>query len=153
MALTEYKEPLETVTFTGGSFLVRGLPLRSIMPLVRDYGAEIAALVAKGKEIYEEKDSRGLASLGALALTSAPDLVTDIIAEALADADSEQAPKADMRKIIDSLPGPVQVDALCKIYALTMVVEGGMGNLLATINTAMTSLNSEIVALALPEMN
>lgn len=153
MALSDYREPLETVTFTGGSFSVRGLSLKRILPLVRDHGAAIAALIGKGKELYAQQDAHGLTSLGAVALTSAPEFVADVIATSLADPDDTSVSEADKVLMASELPAPVQIDALAKIYTLTMVVEGGLGNLLATINMALSSLSQEIAASALPKMN
>lgn len=134
MALKDLKIPTADVTVGPDSFAVRGLSTTDIESLVRAHGEPLRELF---NEFVDKPASEGPVDVYALlrnAVSRVPGLMQQIIGIA-ADAD------ADDMKVLAKLPTQVQIDALVKIVALTLNVEGDMGKLMETAIKYLGGLN------------
>jgi hypothetical protein len=128
MNLADFEPVTLSVKIKGSSFLVRGLSLADLTPLIATYYPDLKVLVESwsGSRI----DAIGDAQLQQFILdlcARAPALATDIIA-AGADITEEKG-----RIAIRRMPFPVQVEALKSIFHLTFEDIGGAGNFAATL--------------------
>jgi hypothetical protein len=119
MSLRNYQAPRRDVPLPDGStFSVRGLTFLDLSKLVMSHRDEF---VAAGKIITANKDD-----MGTLALVLAQTL-PGLIASAVAAA----ADEPDLTGVIESLPLPVQLDAILAVGELTVLDANSLPKILA----------------------
>lgn len=136
MSLKDIQIPTVEVQVGSGSFAVRALNLTDIEHLIRQHGEDLRGLF---KEFITDakKGSTQLADLTPIisqVVTRAPALIVDVIALA-ADADAEDKTK------LAKLGAGVHLDALGKIFTITLSTEGDMGKALETVIKVLGSVN------------
>lgn len=136
MALKDIQIPTVDVQVGSGSFAVRALNLTDIEHLIRQHGEDLRGLF---KEFITDakNGSTQLSDLTPIisqVVTRAPALIVDVIALA-ADADAEDKTK------LAKLGAGVHLDALGKIFTITLSTEGDMGKALETVIKVLGSVN------------
>lgn len=134
MSLQDFNVVREVVPFQGGSLDVRGLSLNDITFLVRDYLDELNTLFS----LYEKEETRETATAQAVTFAirivqETPRLVAQLIVLA-GDADQSLISKAE------TLPLPVQIEALRRIIELTFEEAGGAKKFIDSLVGMIASL-------------
>lgn len=135
MGLNTFTPPSDTLTFPGGSVTLRGLGLDDLVKLVRKHGAQMRPLFAEltSKQTLDLADP-SIDAVGMKLLDTAPDLMADVIAFSAGEPDS--AAQAKM------LPVGVQIEALEKVFRLTLEAEGGVEKLVETVQRVVRTVSS-----------
>lgn len=123
MSLKDISLPSETISFSGGSFAVRGLSLPDIVMLVDMHREQLNDLFERFKG--EPKEVGEMEEVAMDLVTKAPVLVGHAIS--LAAGEPEQF------ETVMKLPLDVQVSALEKVALLTFALEGGAKNFVKTV--------------------
>lgn len=136
MALKDIQIPTVEVQVGSGSFAVRALNLTDIEHLIRLHGEDLRGLF---KEFITDAKAAStqltdLAPVLQQVIGRAPQLIIDIIALA-ADAD------ADDKATLAKLGAGVHLDALAKIFTITLSTEGDMGKAMETVIKVLGSVN------------
>lgn len=141
MALKDIQIPTVEVQVGSGSFAVRALNLTDIEHLIRQHGEDLRDLFKKyaKPETLANLQVNDLLPVLKEVAARAPKLVVDTIALA-ADADANDAAK------IAKLGLGVHLDALGKIFVISLSTEGDMGKALETVIKVLGSINGELGA-------
>jgi len=136
MALKDIQIPTVEVQVGSGSFAVRALNLTDIEHLIRQHGEDLRGLF---KEFITDaqKGSTELSDFAPILqqiVTRAPALILDVVALA-ADADE------DDRNKLSKLGAGVHLDALGKIFTITLSTEGDLGKAMETVIKVLGSVN------------
>lgn len=143
MALKNFKPQFETITAGDEPVPVYGLTVQDIGYLMRDYGESCR----NAYELFQATEGSGdIATRLDRALVDLVHLVPDLAAAIIALA----AREPDAVDEAKSLPFTVQVDALVKVFNLTLGSEGGLGNFLAVLRNATSGLTKAAASLKAP---
>lgn len=143
MALKNYKAPFDTILTGDEPTAVFGLTVQDIGVLMRDYGESCR----NAYDIYKATEGAGdTAARIDRTLVELVHLVPDLAAAVIALA----AREPDAVDVAKSLPVTIQIDALVKVFNLTLATEGGLGNFLAVLQRATTGLKAVAASLKAP---
>jgi hypothetical protein len=135
MALSDYQPERRAYVLAGGGFEVSGLTPAHLATLVRTHLSDLEALFTLIKCGADISEGDGL-QLAADLLTQAPGFCANIIA--LASGEPESGP------IVETLPFPVQVDALVAIGDLTFKEVGGVKKFVEKITILLQQTNFQL---------
>lgn len=138
MGLADYKPKREQITFSGGSFSVRGLGLDDFAVLINEHLADMDSLF----DLYDEasrQDARvaEIARFAIVLAREAPALTANVIALASDEPDTvEQARRLSL---------PVQVNALKAIGTLTFEEAGGFRKFAESLTSLLTAIRPTVM--------
>lgn len=137
MGLRDLQLPTETIDTPGGSFTVRGLSFSDIMILVNSHGPQVAALYSTyvdGGDLNMQDFRKAIPEL----LNQAPRLIAQAIALASNDGSQEAV------DIAVQLPVNAQLDALDKLFRLTLTSEAELKKLLERLIDMISGTNGAL---------
>lgn len=112
-----------------GEFQVRGLSVRDIQTLMTSHSADIETAIQLWREASaanpEATSEMLLSQIGMLLALNVSEFVASIIALA-----ADEPAHAD---VVETLPFPVQINALAEIGRLTFAGVGGVGNFVGVV--------------------
>lgn len=141
MSLSGFTPKTETVKYPDGDFAVRGLSLDDITSLVALHYAALSAL-------FDKYIAEGVAA-AVLEGTGNDDDVTQVIMDLaqqapvlIADVIAHAADERDQAATARLLPISTQVEAIETVLRLTLLSEGGLEKLVATVTRLGTQLQA-----------
>ena len=148
MGIRDIVLPVEKVAVGEGFFLVRGLSLTDITPIINAHFPVVASLFqqftadlqAEGPQTEKGLGER-IGSAGRTILQDAPEVVVEIITAALDDEDRD-----GLADIVRRLPIPAQMEALEKIGRLTFTSEAVVGKTLEMVIAALETTTNTVAA-------
>ncbi len=135
MALSDYKPERRAFVLTGGEFSVTGLTPAHLATLVRTHLSDLEALFDLIRSGVDISAGNGL-QLASDLLTQAPGFCANIIA--LASGEPDSGP------VVETLPFPIQVDALVAIGDLTFREVGGVKKFMEKVTILLNQSNIKL---------
>jgi hypothetical protein len=116
MALKDIKLPTETVTFSGGSFELRGLSTEDVSALIQVHMSDLEEIAINLMTMDQNKasDEDFIRGLIVSIAQETPELIASLITLSAGE------PDAEAMTIARKLPVSVQLEACLKIYKLTV---------------------------------